>query len=297
MVFLFVILAQYHEGWIIWESTLRQRTETSVAGIVELLEAMLCFDAWLNRRTFWRLEETAVDKDSAQFSIKVLMTMCSNYLPTTNSNRWNFPKFHELLHVVDDMSRFGAPTNFCAQRPESLLISAAKQPGRRAQKHHHGIDYELQAAQRLSASGIIDTVYERIFNNPSQASNANVAIQSVTSEITQGTDQATSCTIDLEESTQPGKITFRACWSSSTKVEHLTLPIPLLKFLCAKFGPKVRICTQHQRDKFTFRRHPAFQSGSAIHDWMLVKFETEAVGNQAACPTRKVISFVKVKCM
>ena len=116
---------------------------------MELLEAMLCFDAWLNRGTFWRLEETAVAKDSAQFSIKVLMTMCSNYLPTTNSNRWNFPKLHELLHVVDDMSRFGAPTNFCAQRPESLLISAAKQPGRRAQKRHHGIDNELQAAQRL----------------------------------------------------------------------------------------------------------------------------------------------------
>jgi hypothetical protein len=178
---------------------------------------MLCFHAWLNRGTFWRLEETAVAKDSAKFSIKVLMSICSNYLPTTNSNRWNFSKFHELLHVVDDMSRFGTPTNFCAQRPESLLISAAKQPGSRAQKRHHGIDYELQAAQRLSASGIIDTVYERIFDNPSQSSNKNVAIQSVTSNTMQNTHQATSCTIDLEESPQPGKITFRLCWSTSTK--------------------------------------------------------------------------------
>jgi hypothetical protein len=164
---LFVILAQYHEGWIILESSLRHSTQTSLADIVDSLEAMLCFDAWLNRGTFWCLEETAVAKDSAQFSIKVLMSMCSNYQPTTNSNRWNFPKFHKLLHVVDDMSRFGAPNNFCAECPESLLISAAKQPGRRAQKRHHVIDYELQAAQRLSASGINDTVYERIFDNPS----------------------------------------------------------------------------------------------------------------------------------
>jgi hypothetical protein len=103
LVFLFVILAQYHEGWIILESVLRQRTETSLADVVELLEAMLCFNAWLNRGTFWCLEETAVAKDSTQFSIKVLMSMCSNYLPTTNSNRWNFPKFHKLLQVVDDM--------------------------------------------------------------------------------------------------------------------------------------------------------------------------------------------------
>ena len=83
------------------------------------------------------------------------MNMWSNYLPTTNSNRWNFPKFHKLLHAVDDMSRFGAPTIFCAQRPKSLLISAAKQPGTCAQKRHRGIDYKLQAAQRLSASGIM----------------------------------------------------------------------------------------------------------------------------------------------
>jgi hypothetical protein len=133
------------------------------------------------------------------------MSVCSNYLPTTNSSRCNFPKFHELLHVVDEMSRFGAPTNVCDQRPESLLISAAKQPGRRAQKRHHGIDNERQAAQRLSPSGIIDTVYERIFDNLFQSTHENVAIQSVTSKITQGTNQATGCAIDLEQSsTQPG---------------------------------------------------------------------------------------------
>jgi len=36
------------------------------------------------------------------------------------------------------MERFGAPINYCAQRPESLLIPVAKQPGRRAQKRHTG---------------------------------------------------------------------------------------------------------------------------------------------------------------
>ena len=54
--------------------------------------------------------------------------------------------------------RFGAPQNFCAQRPESLLIVAAKQPGRRAQKRHEGVVYELQAAQRLCYSLMINTV-------------------------------------------------------------------------------------------------------------------------------------------
>ena len=169
---MFVILAQYHDGWQTLESALKQRTDALLANVVELLEAMLCFDAWLNRDTCWRLEDAAFAKESAQFSIMVLMTrMCSNYLPTrTKSDRWNLPKLHKLLHIVDNMSRLGAPANLCAQRPESLLISASKQPGRHAQKRHQGIDYELQAALRLPASGIIDTVYERIFDNPSQSS-------------------------------------------------------------------------------------------------------------------------------
>jgi len=39
-----------------------------------------------------------------------------------------------MLHVVDDMEHFGASKNFSAQRPESLLIHAAKRPGGRTQK-------------------------------------------------------------------------------------------------------------------------------------------------------------------
>ena len=95
-----------------------------------------------------------------------------------------------------------------------------------------------------------------------------------------------SCTIDLEQSTtQPGKIAFQVCWSSTVKKEHLTLPILLLNFLVEllmlKSGPKVHICTHYKRDKFPFQCHPAFRYGSAIHDWML--FRTDAVGNQEAC--------------
>jgi hypothetical protein len=72
----------------------------------------------------------------------------------------------DLLHIVDDMSRFGSPVNFCAQRPESLLIPATKHPGRQAQKRIEGSAYELQATQRLMYSFMIDTIHTRIWNGP-----------------------------------------------------------------------------------------------------------------------------------
>ena len=69
-----------------------------------------------------------------QRAIQTLMSMCVNDIPLSTSKLWKFPKFHELLHILDNMER---------QRPESLLIPVAKKPGRRAQKRHNGSAYEL----------------------------------------------------------------------------------------------------------------------------------------------------------
>jgi hypothetical protein len=92
---------------------------------------------------------------------------------------WKFPKFHELLHVVDDIEQFGAPRNFNSEQPESLLIYAAKQPGRRAQKCHAGCVYELQSDQQLADSLRIDMAHTCIWgdnldhDDPSNSDNAD----------------------------------------------------------------------------------------------------------------------------
>ena len=117
--------------------------------------------------TFWDSSNSAQAMQSAQSLIEALLKLCKNNIPAFKENGWKFPKFHELLHVVDDIERFGAPQNFNAERPESLLIHAAKRPGRRAQKLHVGCVYELQSAQRVAESFVIDLVYTRIWgDNP-----------------------------------------------------------------------------------------------------------------------------------
>ena len=134
LVFLFlVIIFQYPRGWIILDTALHARgTNTSLAAVLELFEGMLCFDAWLNQDTYWKAVDTAEARTSFLFSLHTLMRWCTTRIPIRDAEgaKWNFPKFHELLHIVDDMIRFGASTNFCAQRPESLLKVAAKKPGR-----------------------------------------------------------------------------------------------------------------------------------------------------------------------
>ena len=187
LVFLFVILGHYDEGWTILSSALENCHNSKPAtthpqttartgepapkrhcykpefkDILQVFEALLCFDEWLRKDSYWPQHGSEVKMANISRSIAKLMHMSKKYIPTSKSTAWNYPKFHELTHIVDDMMRFGAPQNFCAQRPESLLIVAAKQPGRRAQKRHKGVVYELQAAQRLCYSLMINTVHDRI---------------------------------------------------------------------------------------------------------------------------------------
>ncbi len=196
LVFLFVILAHYDEGWDIFEAALDKHTSCTFRDVLNLWECMLCFDSWMNRATFWDIENSSTEKHKFHNSIVTFLEMCKERIPAVTIKKskeldkktkrgkpnkakkpnqnvplddpetevvkvktWKFPKFHELLHIVDDIERFGAPMNYCAQRPESLLI-----PMRRAQKRHKGSVYELQAAQRLSYSIIIDAMFSRLWN-------------------------------------------------------------------------------------------------------------------------------------
>jgi hypothetical protein len=63
-------------------------------------------------------------------------------------------------------------------------------------------------------------------------------------------------------------------------VSQMHLPIALLVFICQCFGDTVRFCTEYIRDKYTFRCHPGFQSGSVIYHWMTVKFEANEEGTE-----------------
>lgn len=268
LLFMFVILVQYDVGWAIVSASL-EKQQTDLADILELFEAMLCFDAWLNKPTYWILDDTKEESKASMLeSLRQLMTMCvDRILPRRDKpkdeNPWNFPKFHELLHLGDDMERYGASINFSAQRPESLLIPAAKLPGKRAQKRHDGSSYEIQSAQRLADTHIINTMYIKIFGSGLWQEDD----KSSAGTISESTGRATF--MDLTRSDNK----FHVSWSSTTSATKLTVSPNLLSFLCDNFGDKVRCATEYKREEYTFRCHPSFQSDGCIYDWMKVIFD------------------------
>lgn len=298
LVFLFVILFQYEEGWQIIQSCLDKRTKKKVPEVLQVFESLLCFDAWLNKSEYWSTSNphhVAQEMAGAQASIRKFMEMCKSSIPIKKENAWKFPKFHELLHVVDDISRFGSPANFCAQRPESLLISAAKQPGRRAQKRTTGSAYELQAAQRLTYSFMIDTVHGRIWEKdllvPDSKDEVDYESTITTggNEICHSTGQATFGSVSRRRKQGEDLYQYEIIWNTRTHSDLMKLQPDLVKFVCDSFEgtEKVVFCTEYRRDVHTFRCHPCYQSDGPIYDWVVINF-----GNHGNFPCRLALVVV-----
>ena len=298
LVFLFVILAQYDEGWLILESTFSQRKTSNddanpdnvvdLPAVLAVFEAMLCFDAWLNQATYWTAQHHAESKVVVHKAIQTLMSMCVSDIPLSKGKSWKFPKFHELLHILDNMERFGAPINYCAQRPESLLIPVAKQPGRKAQKRHNGSAYELQSAQRLSTSLMINAVYTRIWDTTRIATNCGTGNSSCADGTLPpcNTGKATFATLTYDYTPNPG---YRLCWHTETNVALMNIPDKVLQFLCHQFGSNVRLCTELRYQGTTYRCHPSFQSGGPIYDWMNVKCRHKTTNVVTVHPCRLAV--------
>ena len=203
-----------------------------------------------------------------QRAIKTLMSMCVNDIPMSKSKSWKFPKFHELLHILDNMERFRVSVNYCAQRPESLLISVAKKPGRRAQKRHNGSAYKLQSAQRLSYSLMINAVYTRRWDTSHPKVSTTNPVPCIDNQTNKcGTGNSTFATLTCDYA-----IGYRLCWHTQTKVSLMHIPDNVLQCVVHQFGSHVKLCTELKYKTATYHCHPSYQSGGPIYDWMIVTF-------------------------
>jgi hypothetical protein len=108
-VFLFVILGHYEEGWTILmsahdnchkkkeETVLAQKRhcyEPSFRDILQVFEAMLCFDKLLRKDTYWADHNAEVTSAIVSHLVAKLMHFSKKYIPTLKSTAWNYPKFH-----------------------------------------------------------------------------------------------------------------------------------------------------------------------------------------------------------
>jgi hypothetical protein len=87
----------------------------STNDFIELLESFLAFYAWYKKEDFWSVTNPTYAKGRATMasnSLKNMMDMVKRVLPRNEGNGWDVQKFHEMFHLIHDMTRYGAPMNF-----------------------------------------------------------------------------------------------------------------------------------------------------------------------------------------
>jgi len=264
VLFILVILANMDRGSAIFEAAFAlNNNRRTVKDIIEVLEALLTFDAWLNKDNYWLLSKQQRAMNGIQHSIQSLLHLCRKCFA---HHKWTFPKFHEMLHVVRDMERFGATKNFSAQRPKSLLIQAAKRPGRHVQKSQKGATYDMAAAERVVDSFLINRFSEHFQNNNTSLTNNDCGADTICNSTGRGTLGTITFNNDDD--------TYTIDWKTKTNQSHMTLPQELMEYVVGMFGNSVSICTEFKRDNLVFRCHPKFQSYLPKYDWMLIRFDT-----------------------
>ena len=116
---------------------------TRANNFLYLFEMFMCFKQWARKPTFWS-QGNKKEAQQAQNSICRFLGTVKHIANQTEGHKWKFTKFHELLHLVWYMERFGSPRNVDAGMGKKNHQILAKMPVTTAQKQYASFDEQSQ---------------------------------------------------------------------------------------------------------------------------------------------------------
>jgi hypothetical protein len=280
IVFILCCMLQQHDVWELFDESLK-RQQLLVEEVLELLECLLCFDAWTRQATFWAADDVMAAR-RAEDAISTLIEMIVLRLPREKGHGWKVPTLHSLKHLVREIKGNGAPSNYMAEVPEHNHIRFAKRPGRASRKDNK--TFERQAATRISDSMIIARAHSLYFPN----------------------DDDTTSTLDTEDDVDYGggtKYTIHVSvnelpptveWNTTTGAEFLELPLGLPAFIMQHYQRTTPLVVQTEytgNQCGTLRCHPGYREGAPWYDWI----EVAGHGGRADVVPFKVLAVVPLR--
>ena len=260
ILFTLVVVAMTDDGMEFLEPFSKDRFND----IVEILEMILCYWKWLKKDSYWKVGDN-VARHQAKDAIRRMLKKIKKLLDRKKGNGWNVPKFHEQLHVPDDIHRNGPPSCTNTQSTEHNHIEIVKNHYQNTQKRKLELDKQL--GNRLSEGYKIDLVH-RMIHRPDLTEKTG-------SEFTGFPRNGSKVTMQFRDNKpvygesilvdcQPERL-LRA-WA-----EHMTLDIPWENLEEKTF----ELHTEYHRNGVIFRAHPRFRSANSWNDWVTCQFERD----------------------
>ena len=257
-----------------------------------IFEMLLCFWAWLKKDEYWHRgdEQSLAD---AKHAIATLLSETIVHFDRSSGQGWSIPKFHELLHIANNIRLWGSHQNIHSGPQEHNHIANIKQPARRTQKIKTKFDYQ-----------VANRVYERNLTNHVSALINGMEMGITNSNLTESTPHdAYSPSIDISIPSQNGAtcqaskyvvfiirkpnntVETSVNWISPSKATtKLSLelqkslrslffdPLPLHK---QRHGLTLNGYTEYNRKGLVFRAHPNYRQEGPWYDYAMITWDLD----------------------
>ena len=283
LVFLLICLAQFDVGWRLLDDALVSKGhKTNLKKVLEALEALSCFDAWSRMDTFWKLSQQKKFAKVAKNSLAQMLTMVHDCLPCQTGNGWKLPTFHNTMHIVSDMCKYGKPKETNTEVGEKNHKVFAKRIGRQCRKQHK--TFANQVAVHLSDSFIIEKLAAamQLFDDDNNDDDDDVHCATVGQTFVDDCNQestmgATHYTLQLNGNK------IEIIWHSATENHLLTCATDVSKYIWDYYmsadsnTSSINCCTEYRysdtSNRLVMRCHPSYHGEGPWFDWVNVSFE------------------------
>ena len=249
----------------------------------------LCHDLLVFHEFLFKEEHNTFLFDDVDKKIRQFMGFMKNVVNRQEGNGFRFPKFHQILHALNNIRRHGSMRNFDSGPSECQGKTNAKQPARLTQKRAHSIT--LQSGHRIIEGLALDSRLRDMRN--------------VGAMINSGMDKCNTSFggnkyIIKFKKRGDGGYDYHIQWFGTTMVNGPGCCPTLVSFLCnhvvQPVSSKYITCyTEYRRYGIIFRAHPSYRSSQEWYDWAYIKLYDEENDKNSICPA-KIYCFVKDEC-
>jgi len=135
-----IVLSLTTEGKSFFDTNLQRKNQCQ--DMQEMFQILLCYWAWLKSEVFWK-KGSPTSKQRYKASICLMLNKLYDLWPRSKGQGWDKPKFHEQLHIPDDIERNGSPNSTSTQLTEHNHIEVIKNPAKCTQCRQLMLDKQI----------------------------------------------------------------------------------------------------------------------------------------------------------
>jgi len=173
---------------------------------------------------FWKLSQQSTHAMEAKNSLAQMLTMVHDCLPCQQGNGWKLPTFHNTMHIVSDMCKYGKLKEANTKVGEKNYKYFAKHIGQHCRKQHKKFANKVTVC--LSDSFVIEKLASAMhLLDEDDNKDGEMVYHAADNSQEESTNGATHCTLQLNGNK------IEVTWQSATEKHLLTWDADVQLFL------------------------------------------------------------------